>query len=133
MLRLVLNQSRLGVGIPATAAYYWKPEHVLGQWYDRKKTRVEGYLNDLTETTHSGAALLPINRLADEEAERRRQEAVERLQEERRTKRAAFIGQKAEEYARLLKLQAFDEDLAPSRRPRCWRHCSQKKGNTKNG
>ena len=111
-----LPSGRLCIVLKNPAVYPWQPEHVLGRWYDRKTTRVEDYLNDIIVTMHSGAALIRINRLAAEEAERRRKEAADRLRrmrenKERIAKRQAFIEQKAEDYARLLKLQAFSHYL----------------------
>ena len=107
---------RLCVVLENPAACYWKPERLLGRWYDRKTARVEDYLSDIIVTMHSGAALVRINRLAAEEAERRRQEAADRLRrmqerKERIAKREAFIEQKAKDYARLLNLQAFSQYL----------------------
>lgn len=112
-----LPSGRLCVVLENPAACYWKPERLLGRWYDRKTARVEDYLNDIIVTMHSGAALVRINRLAAEEAERRRQEAADRLRrmqerKERIAKREAFIEQKAKDYARLLHLQAFSLYLA---------------------
>ncbi len=112
-----LPSGRLCVVLENPAAYYWQPEHLLGRWCDRKAARVEDCLNDIIVTMHSGAALVRINRLAAEEAERRRQEAADRLRrmqerKERIAKREAFIEQKAKDYARLLHLQAFRQYLA---------------------
>jgi hypothetical protein len=108
---------RLCVVLEDPAAYSWSPSRVLGRWYDRKTARVEDYLNDIIVTMHSGAALIRHNRLAEEEKERRRQEAAERLQrmqerKERIAKREAFIAEKAKDYARLTELKAFNEYLA---------------------
>lgn len=108
---------RLCVVLENPAAYSWRPEHALGRWYDRKTTRVEDHLNDIIVRMHSGAALVRYNRLAAEEAEQRRQQAAERLRrmqerKERAAKRQAFIEQKAEEYERLRKFEAFGQHLA---------------------
>lgn len=108
---------RLCVVLENPAAYSWKPEHLLGRWYDRKTTRVEDCLNDIIVAMHSGAALIRHHRLIAEEEERRRQEAADRLRrmqgrKERMAKREAFIEQKAKDYSRLIQLNAFNEYLA---------------------
>jgi hypothetical protein len=112
-----LPSGRLCVVLENPAASYWKPEHLLGRWYDRTTKRVEDYLNEIVVTMHSGAALVQQIRLAAEEEERRRQEAADRLRrmqerKQRIAKREAFIEEKAIVYAQLTRLRAFGEYLS---------------------
>jgi hypothetical protein len=108
---------RLCVALTNPAAYFWKPEYLLGRWYDRKTGRVEDHLNDIIITMHSGAALIRHLRELANEKERIRQEAADRVrrEEERKqriAKREAFVGQKASAYAQLTSRRAFSEYLS---------------------
>ena len=108
---------RLCVALTNPAAYFWKPENLLGRWYDRKTGRVEDHLNDIIIAMHSGAALIRHLRELADEKERIRQETADRVrrEEERKqriAKREAFVGHKASAYARLTRLRAFSEYLA---------------------
>jgi hypothetical protein len=112
-----LPSGRFCVVLENPAAYSWKPEHLLGRWYDRKTKCVEDYMNDIIVAMHSGAALVREVRIADEEEQRKQQEAADRRRrekerKERMAKREAFIEQKAAAYAQLTKIQAFGEYLS---------------------
>lgn len=108
---------RLCLQLEDPDAYSWRPERILGRWYDRKTSQLEDYLNEIIIKMHAGAALVRHRLDVAAEEERLRQEAEDRRlrEQERRervAKREAFIEEKATLYAKLTKLQSFGKYLS---------------------
>lgn len=110
---------RLAMTLIDTTSRRWDRSRVIGQWRDRKGSRLEDYL-DTAMTALVAGAVAVRHRLAEEaERERLRQEDLERRRREQaRQERAAgrqdFLLRKAEEYQQYEKLRALSAHLAGS-------------------
>jgi hypothetical protein len=96
---------RLSLTLTDPLRSQWQSGHLLGRWRDQKARTLETYLNDVLVGMITGAAVVRLNRIAAEVAERKRQQEHEAylIEQERMRYQArvdAFIEGKADELTR---------------------------------
>ena len=111
---------RLALEISDPLQARWQSDPIIGRWRDRKATRLEEYLGEMMVALKTGGAMARHQRAKEAEEARLAKEAEERRRElelQRRLleKVTAFLMEKADRFAQLVKLENFAAHLGFNR------------------